>query len=319
MPTLGLVQGSDGEFYGTTSQGGTYGDGTVFKISPAGTLTTLHSFAGADGNYPAALLIQGFDGKFYGTTVNGGANESCDFFGINGCGTVFSITPAGVLTTIYNFCSQSDCADGGAPTAGLVQAANGKLYGTTYAGGSGYGTVFEITPDGTLTTLHSFDLSDGDSPAAALVEGSDGSFYGTTKDGGAGEVGTVFKITPGGVLTTLHSFDGTDGAVPEGTLIQATDGNFYGTTNSDGANGLGTVFEITATGNLTTLHSFCSQSSCTDGSFPYAGLIQDTNGAFYGTTLEGGGQPGRDGLQPFCGAAPVRRNPACVRQSRSKH
>src|ERR1700730_2930609 len=104
LPTLGLVQGSDGEFYGTTSQGGTYGDGTVFKISPAGTLNTLHSFAGADGNYPAALLIQGFDGKFYGTTVNGGANESCDFFGINGCGTVFSITPAGVLTTIYNFC-----------------------------------------------------------------------------------------------------------------------------------------------------------------------------------------------------------------------
>src|ERR1700693_821228 len=106
LPALGLVQGSAGEFYGTTSQGGAYGQGTVFKISPTGTLTTLHSFAGTDGNYPAAVLVQGSDGKFYGTTVNGGANESCDFFGINGCGTVFSITSAGVLTTIYNFCSQ---------------------------------------------------------------------------------------------------------------------------------------------------------------------------------------------------------------------
>jgi len=284
-PEVGLVQATNGDLYGTTANGGAYGDGTVFKITPTGALTTLHSFHGTDGANPAAVLIQASDGKFYGTTTNGGANESCDSFGIAGCGTVFSITSAGDLVTLYSFCSQSGCKDGAAPAARLVQATNGNFYGTTAIGGSNnVGTVFEITQAGRLTTLHSFDETDGYSPQGALVQGTDGSFYGTTRGGGASGDGTVFKITPAGTLTTLHSFDGTDGAAPEAGLVHAIDGNFYGTTN----NNLGTVFRITPSGKLTTLYSFCSQSHCSDGSFPYAGLIQDTNGKFYGTTLEGG-------------------------------
>jgi uncharacterized repeat protein (TIGR03803 family) len=295
-----LIQGTDGNFYGTSLAGGTLGYGWVFKITPSGTLTTLHNFGPLpSGTYPGAALVQASDGNFYGTTKEGGTN-SCLYGGTNfGCGTIFKITPSGTLATLYNFCSQSGCADGQEPGA-LVQGTDGNLYGTTGAGGTaacggGCGTIFKITTTGTLTTLHSFDLTDGVNPDAGLIQATDGNFYGTTYSGGAnnsscrsGTCGTVFKITPAGTLTTLHSFDYTDGANPIAGLIQATDGNFYGTTGGGGnctnfAGGCGTVFKITATGTLTTLHSFDN----TDGSLPTA-LVQDTNGTFYGTTIRGG-------------------------------
>jgi uncharacterized repeat protein (TIGR03803 family) len=221
--------------------------------------------------------------------------------GTNGHGTLFKITPSGTLTTLYNFCSQSGCADGQFPGA-LVQGTDGNLYGTTGAGGAaacsgGCGTIFKITTTGTLTTLHSFDLTDGVDPDGGLIQGTDGNFYGTTYAGGAnnnsncrvGTCGAVFKITPAGTLATLHSFDYTDGANPIAGLIQATDGNFYGTTGGGGnctnfGGGCGTVFKSTATGTLTTLHSFDK----TDGAFPTGRLVQDTNGTFYGTTFQGG-------------------------------
>jgi uncharacterized repeat protein (TIGR03803 family) len=145
----GLVQASDGSFYGTTSNGGTSGYGTVFKITPAGALTTLYSFVGSDGSYPYAGLVQGSDGNFYGTTAYGGTSSY---------GTIFKITPAGALTTLHSF----TYSDGAYPYATLVQGTDGNFYGTTYYGGtSGYGTVFKITPAGALTTLHSFTYSDG--------------------------------------------------------------------------------------------------------------------------------------------------------------
>jgi uncharacterized repeat protein (TIGR03803 family) len=267
----------------------------------AQTLTTLHSFSGTDGAIPQAALVQGTDGNFYGTTVGGGFNTCANFTlaGVS-CGTAFKITPSGTLTTLYSFCSQSGCIDGANPLlAGLVQATDGNFYGTTYVGGAGLaqGTVFKITPSGTLTTLYSFDGTHGRTPAAGLVQATDGNFYGTTEVGGANDAGTVFKITPSGTLTTLHSFDGTDGRQPTRALIQATDGNFYGTTLVGGANscifsgvdfGCGTVFRITPTGTLTSLYSFCSQSGCTDGSKPLATLVQATDGNFYGTTAVGG-------------------------------
>jgi len=285
-PYAGLIQAADGNLYGTTFGTGDNGNcgnfnscGTVFKITPSGTLT-LHSFDGTDGAYPNGGLAQATNGNLYGTTGQGGAN---------GPGTVFKITPSGTLTTLYNFCSQSNCTDGAFPYAGLVQATNGNLYGTTSGGGANnYGTVFKITPSGTLTTLHSFDVTDGAYPQAGLVQATDGNLYGTTGGGGANNDGTVFKITPGGTLTTLHSFDGTDGAYPNGELVQATDGKLYGTTVEAGANSAGTVFKITPGGTLTTLHNFCSQSNCPDGASPYAALVQDTNGTFYGTTELGG-------------------------------
>jgi uncharacterized repeat protein (TIGR03803 family) len=276
-PYGGLVQATNGNFYGTTSAGGANGDyGTVFKITPSGTLTTLHSFDVTDGESPLAGLIQGMQGDFYGTTEQGGAN--------GGYGTVFKITPGGTLTTLHSF----DGTDGFCPCAGLVQGANGHFYGTTEEGGAngynGDGTVYKITPSGTLTTLHSFDGTDGFYPAAALVQGTDGHFYGTTQGGGAHGDGTVYKITPSGTLTTLHSFDYAEGYEANGALVRGTDGNFYGTTIKGGASGGGTVFKITPGGTLTTLHSFDG----TDGARPEAALVQDTNGTFYGTTFHGG-------------------------------
>ncbi len=292
-PQAGLIQATDGNFYGTTEGGGAIGAGTVFKITPSGTLTTLYSFCPqsgcTDGANPRAALAQGTDGNFYGTTSAGGANLYY--------GTVFKITPSGSLTTLYSFCSQSGCMDGAGPLAGLVQAADGNFYGTTNGGTNFKGTVFKITPSGTLTTLYSFcsqfNCMDGQHPLAAMVQGTDGNLYGTTASGGASSGhGTVFKITPSGTLTTLYSFCSqsgcTDGAIPQAGLVQATDGNFYGTTASGGAIGAGTIFKITPSGMLTTLYSFCSQSGCTDGANPRAALVQVTDGNFYGTTLEAG-------------------------------
>jgi uncharacterized repeat protein (TIGR03803 family) len=301
-PYAGLVQASDGNFYGTASGGECCIFGSVFKITPSGALTTLYNFCSqsgcTDGAFPLAGLVQGTDGNFYGTTNEGGTGTclgDCD-------GTVFKITPDGILTTLYSFCSQPDCADGTLPSTGLIQATDGNFYGTTaYGGANGLlsGTVFRITPSGTFTTLYNFcsqsDCSDGAQPSG-LVQATDGNFYGTTSSGcshyGCGG-GTVFKITPSGTLTTLHSFSDAGGANPYAGLVQATDGNFYGTTLFGGASnncdkGCGTVFKITPSGTLTTLHTFDG----TDGELPYAGLIQATDGNFYGTTYAGGAYGG---------------------------
>src|ERR1017187_7232548 len=213
------------------------------------------------------------------------------------CVTTAIALPAQTLTTLYTFCSQSGCTDGSDPIAGLVQAANGDLYGTTYGGGpSNRGTIFKITPGGTLTTLYSFcsqtNCTDGVYPYAGLVQATNGDLYGTTQYGGANSYGTGFKITPGGTPATLYSFCSqsgcTDGLAPYAALVQAANGDLYGTTNGGGANGYGTVFKITPGGTLTTLYSFCSQTNCTDGVEPFAGLVQAANGDFYGTAVYGG-------------------------------
>jgi len=275
-PLAGLVQAANGDFYGV-SGGGANGSGTVFKFTPKGGFTTLFNFNGANGNDPTGTLIQATDGNFYGTTESGGyVNE----------GTVFKITPSGTLTTLHEF---SGGADGALPVAGLIQATDGNLYGTTW--GDAYqnlneGTVFKITLSGKLTTLHSFDTTDGANPQGGLVQGTDGNFYGATEEGGTSNYGTVFKMTPKGKLTTLHSFSGgTGGDTPVCTLVQATDGNFYGTAAYDGKYpNFGTVFKITSTGTFTTLHNFDSKH----GSYPYGGVVQSTSGAFYGATFAGG-------------------------------
>jgi uncharacterized repeat protein (TIGR03803 family) len=250
-----MLEANDGNFYGVTTVGGANGEGTVFEITSAGKLTTLYSFCSlagcADGSRPSAALVQATNGNFYGTTGGGGANTSC----INGCGTIFKITPSGVLTTLYNFCSQANCADGYLSYGALVQASNGNFYGTTNAGGASAhcfypptcGTVFEFTPAGELTTLYNFcsetDCTDGQGTFAALVQATDGDLYGTTLWGGAGD-GTVFRITLAGALTTLHSFQGTDGSGPDAGLVQATNGTFYGATDGGGANNDGTIFGL---------------------------------------------------------------------------
>jgi|HubBroStandDraft_1064217.scaffolds.fasta_scaffold01555_15 uncharacterized repeat protein (TIGR03803 family) len=297
-PEPGLVQAANGDLYGTTAEGGANrtAGGTFFKITPAGTLTTLYTFCSEgtvvceDGDRPQAV-IQAKDGDFYGTTYLGGTHID---------GTVFKITPSGKLTTLYSFCSQSNCTDGYGPN-GVIQAKDGDFYGTTTGGGAyNQGTVFRITPSGKLTTLYSFcaqdNCPDGEYPQAGLVESPVGDFYGTTFYGGANRYdGTVFKITPSGVLTTLCSFclepNCTDGANPAPGLVLAANGELYGTTSGYGANGQGgTIFQLAPGGALRTLYSFCSQGvypACMDGEGP-GGLVQGANGNFYGITVEGG-------------------------------
>ena len=291
-------------------------------VSSAQTLTTLFSFNGTNGSSPQSV-VQSADGNFYGVTYSGGPH--------NNAGTIFKITPSGTLTTIYNFCSQSNCTDGENPAGQLLQARDGNLYGTTFAGGAnciaensamtGCGTVFKITTGGQFTSLYSFCsvvvealCADGIAPYAGLIQGIDGNLYGTATAGGdtAGDNcfpcnggGTVFKITTAGELTTIFQFCNStnsagyclDGDTPYGGLLQTADGAFYGTLY-DGGTGIdnngGVVYKLTSSGQFTVLHDFCSSYSCRDGAYPFDSLIRGKDGNFYGMTRNGGygGAPG---------------------------
>jgi uncharacterized repeat protein (TIGR03803 family) len=296
-PVAGLIQGTDGAYYGTAISGGANDWGSVFKITSDGVPTTLYSFCSragcADGAFPSAGLTETPSGNFYGTTAAGGANQS---------GAIFRVSPEGEFSTVYSFCAQTNCTDGSEPLAGLVQSTDGDFYGTTNAGGAdGAGIVFKVTREGVLTTLHSFCLqgglcSDGSFPTAGLVEGNDGNFYGTTSFGGTCGIdsgcGTGFKISSEGMFTTLYSFctqaNCADGSRPVAGLVQGSDGNLYGTTYAGGVHGAGTVFKLTLRGKLTTIYSFCAETNCADGAEPDATLIQATDGNLYGTTQYGG-------------------------------
>ncbi len=305
MPYLSsLIQGTDGNLYGATFEGGVsancqalgiaFGCGTIFKMTPNGTLTTIYNFcelSGCTDGYSPNQIALGSDGNFYGTTYAGGAHLG---------GTIFSVTPVGTLTTLYNFCSQANCADGAYVISGLMQATDGNWYGTTFGGGNsgcenyGCGTVFKMTPAGTLTTIYAFPSSGN--PASALIQGRDGNLYGTeTGNGGGGGGSAIFRITLAGAFTKLYQFE--SAADVYSGLVQGLDGNFYGTsaaggsnTSGDCANGYtcGTVFKMTPSGTLTTIYNFCSQSNCADGAVPFSTLIQATDGKFYGMTNSGG-------------------------------
>ena len=286
QPLAGLVEGSDGKFYGTTLNGGASNLGSVYSISASGSFTLLHSFSikPMDGEHPYAGLVQGTNGNFYGTTSLGG---------VNGAGTVFSVTSSGTFSQVYSFSTAA--TDGETPYSGLLQAADGNFYGTTYAGGAnGLGTVYEISNisayTGTFTLLHSFSsaTTDGENPYAGLVQGTDGYLYGTTSAGGASTYGTVFKVQPAGSnFTLLHSFSvaSTDGATPYGGLVQGSDGNLYGTTSAGGARDYGTVFQVQPAGSSLKLVN--SSPSGAMGQDPLSGLVQGTDGAFYGTNSAG--------------------------------
>lgn len=272
---LNLIQGADGDYYGTATFGGSGNQGTIFKITSGGSFTVLHSFTVSDGASPHGSLVQLADGYFYGTTELGGTYNS---------GTVFKMSPKGVVTTLYSFTAG---ADGAQPFDGLLWASDGSLYGTTdFSGVYGVGTVFKITPKGALTTLHSFSQTDGASPIGGLVQGGNGSLYGTTQIGGAHGYGTIYKITFRGTFTTIHDFSLTDGSDPFAALVEGLDGSLYGTTGSGGAYDAGTVFKVTLDGSLTTLYSFCSESGCADGAYPIGALVQANDGNFYGTTAD---------------------------------
>ncbi len=318
-----LIQGVNGNLYGTTLEGGTKGDGTVFEVTPEGKITVLYSFCSkakcADGETPEAGLVLAINGIFYGTTYSGGAH---------GKGTVYEITPAGKLTTLYSFCSKANCADGQNPIASLIQATDGNFYGTTFEGGNANsgGTLFGITPAGKLTTLYEFcskggtNCTDGTNPTAAVVQGTNGYLYGTTSGGGGVTSDSDSNLCDGsfywdggdyqpllnkilfawclaeafgaGPVGPLAPGYGLGGLGPSGQGASASSNgneNFYGMTNGGGANLAGAAFEATPEGKVTRLYSFCSEGNCVDGATPNAGLMQGTDGNFYGTTTGGNG------------------------------
>lgn len=303
IPQAGVIADKTGALYGTTYYGGSgpSGSGTVFKLTPSGgkyTESVLHSFVGGnDGANPQAGLIFDSTGALYGTTTGGGTGKC-----FSGCGTVFALYPTASGAHgeyVYSFQAGKD---GASPLAGLIDI-SGRLYGTTYGGGTGnLGTVFKLTPSGstgyTESVLYSFQGGkDGAGPWAGLID-KKGALYGTTYYGGTGNCagsvtgcGTVFRLTRSGnnyIESIVYSFQaGNDGAHPEAGLIFDNTGALYGTTASGGPKSDGTVFKLTPAGNgyaESVLYSFTGGS---DGGNPYAGLI-DVKGVLYGTTWKGG-------------------------------
>ena len=280
-PLGSLVIGPNGNFYGTTVQGGAKGDGTVFEVTASGDFTILHTFTGssADGNGPRGDLVVGSDGNFYGTTTQGGQHD---------LGIVYKMTPAGVLTVLHSFAGASD---GTYPYAGLAVGTDGGLYGVTNQGGAnGSGTIFKVSESGVFTLLYTFSLSSGTAYAAnfdgsganePLILGKDGNFYGTTEFGGAHNHGTVFQFTPAGRLTTLFPFgqgtngsgDNADGSGPQCKLLEVGNGVFYGTTTGGGANGGGTIFSIAVSSNVGKLAISTEPTILTGGSEVVKGSI----------------------------------------------
>jgi uncharacterized repeat protein (TIGR03803 family) len=262
IPTDSLILGPDGNFYGTTFVGGEsgfYSNGTVFRMTPAGQLTTLHQFCSSvnglvclDGATPYGGLTHAKDGNYYGMTYTGGTSDA---------GVIYRVSPSGQFSTVYSFCTTKPCTNGN-PAATLMQSANGSQYGTSYDGNLA-GAIFEFRNGVGVKNLYYFcqlaECADGSYPSGTLLRGTDGNFYGTTTSGGVhpcnGSCGTLFEITPTGALTTLYRFcsqaNCADGKRPEGSLMQATDGNFYGVTYSGGdlacLDGCGTAFRL-ATG-----------------------------------------------------------------------
>jgi uncharacterized repeat protein (TIGR03803 family) len=261
--------------YSTTVNGGANGVGAVFKITPAGKITVIYSFDQAHGYAPYGGLTLGTDGNFYGTTAYGGTG---------GFGTVFKITPAGSPTVLHDFTGGTD---GLYPMAPPVLGTDGNWYGTTQGDFHNNGSLYKLTRAGKFKALYAFiGLQGSQQPKAPLLQATDGNFYGTTTYG-VNNGGDVFRVSLSGKLTDLYDFDSAHGAAPVSPLIQGNDGNFYGTTTTGGPVGTGVVFKLTRTGKITVLYSFGNGAG---PSVPYAGLVQATDGYFYGTTYQGGGK-----------------------------
>lgn len=267
-PFASMISDSAGNLYGTCSSGGAFGDGTIFKLSPNGALTTLYNFSGGDGNEPTCVLLRDGSGNLYGTTRIGGAFNY---------GTIFKLSPTGGMTILHSFVN----SDGSGPQGGVIRDGSGNLYGTTtFGGANNNGTIFKLSPNGTLTTLFSFNYTPtGGFPGSSLLRDSLGNLYGTCSSGGPYGHGVVFKLDTNNQLTLMRSFTGkADGDYPYGALIRDNVGNFYGTTAA-GGNGGGTIYKLDAHNRLFVLHSFAASL---DGGYSFAELTRDGSGNLYG-------------------------------------
>jgi len=286
-----LLLASDGNFYFTGATGGANQIGAVARMTPGGVAITIHSFKGGttEGQSPYSGVIQASDGNLYGTTYVGGDGNG---------GTVYRLTLDGTYSLLHSF--KSDKTEAHFPYAGLMQASDGNLYGTTLRGGiDDKGTVFRVALDGTFTQLHEFNGDDGENPEGTLIQGSDGNLYGTTLQGGSDKRGTLFRMTTSGTLTSLYSFaalgkfstagvaTNDTGANPRAGLLLAADGNFYGTAYQGGPIGYGTVYRATPAGVVTLVHAF-EGPIASGGGFPLSTIVQDAAGNLYGTTERGG-------------------------------
>jgi uncharacterized repeat protein (TIGR03803 family) len=299
-PRSGFVMDDAGNMYGTTQIGGVcnnaLGFGTVYKLTPSGTVSLLYIFqGGADGENPVGNLAADGQGDLYGA-ASGGDPNGCS----GGCGLVFRVTPQGAKTDAYAF---RGGADGQWPYGDVIIDTGGNIYGTTLSGGGsgcngqGCGTVFKVAPNGTETVLYAFQGgADGWYPENGVVMDGAGNLYGTTETGGSSDAGTVFKVTPAGAHSVLYSFlGGADGGDPQAGVILDGSGNLYGTTYGGGtgkgcksSGGCGVVFEVTPDGTETVLHTFDKNKNPHLGAYPAAALLLGRKGSLYGTTLKGG-------------------------------
>jgi uncharacterized repeat protein (TIGR03803 family) len=302
-PRAGLVRDAKGTLLGTTWNGGTNQDGSIFRVSRSGTAKTLYSFVlGPDGDHPLADLVLDRNGNAYGTTFQGG-NENARCWLTGYCGVVFELSKSGKYTVLYRFSG----SDGANPLAGVILDDYGNLYGTTSNGGTGdchglgCGTVFKLDRKGKLTVLHNFaGGSDGECPAGDLVRDAVGNLYGTTEGNNLADTacnvgfpwnqyGTLFKVDKFGKETVLHNFvnNRVDGVYPQAGLARDAKGNLYGTTTTGGSKEGGTIYKVDSRGTETVLYNFLGT---TDGYSPMSRLARDKKGNLYGTAV-GGGDP----------------------------
>lgn len=274
-----LAQGRDGNLYGTASGGGTYGYGTVFKITPKGTVTTLHNFDGTDGYYPVGGLVLGADGNFYGTAE----------FGLNNDGTLFRVTPSGVFTVLHTFAG--GLTDGSLPMTAPTLANDGDYYGVTeFNEGTNTGISYKYSASSGYTILSTFSNNvPGAAFFAPLIQGIDGKFYSTTYDGGTNGSGTVYSLSTTGAVNVIYNFDTIHGGWGYAPVVQDSEGNLYGTEAQGGTLGGGVVFGVATKGNLKTLYNFtnyCGGEAY--GCEPCGGLVLGSDGNLYGSTYRGG-------------------------------
>jgi uncharacterized repeat protein (TIGR03803 family) len=283
-PFTGLIQGSNGNRYGTTVYGGSGKYGTLYKLNSAGKESIVYNFCSktkcADGADPEGGVLEDSHGNFYGTTAGGGTADK---------GVIYKINSSGQETVLHSFKGGND---GWRATGTLIEDSKGNLYGTTIFGGgsANAGTVFKVNSSGKESILHSFTGGDdGSEPFSGVIADSHGNLYGTTYSGGASGNGVIFEISSAGVESTLYTFTGgADGSASATSLLLDSQGNLYGVASA-GGNGQGTLFEwLKASGTLKVLYTFCSLTDCTDGSMPLQGVVKDSHGNIFGTTYFGG-------------------------------